>query len=213
MGSCCSDCCPDDDSSSESFQDERIRHSTADQGMGYAPSAVHRSTEKTGSNDYHTKILNLQTLHQNFMHEKRRYQISVYRGRGQFGAHHFIVISDGVNEDITLELTVEGEMSRVLSSQEKVMAAVHIYRGAKSDLDNKGVVECTLYMLTKIAANVLRRNPYYQLLNNNRQDFCNAFLDALKLKTYMTDPTKAEIATGSTIFSSMAASSFAGGSR
>ena len=214
MGCCCSDCCRDDDSTPKSFQDEKIRHSSADlqrQGMGYASSATHRPTERTGSNDYHTKILNLQTLHKNFMHEVRRYQISVYRGH--FGAHHYIVISDGVNEDITLELTVDGEKSRILSSQEKVMAAVQIYREPKCDLDNKGVVECTLHMLTEIAANVLSRNPNYNLLNNNCQDFCNAFLNALKKKTYMTDPTKAEIVTGSAIFSSMAASYLAAGSK
>ena len=72
-----------------------------------------------------------------------------------------------MNEDITLELTVDGEKSRILSSQEKVMGAVQIYREPKCDLDNKGVVECTLHMLTEIAANVLSRNPNYNLLNNN----------------------------------------------
>lgn len=169
--------------------------------------------KKTGSNDYHTKILNLHTLHQNFMYEVRRYQISVYRGQG-FGEHHYIVVSDGVHEDITLELTVGGEKSNILLSQEKVIAEVKIYRGRKSDLENKGVVECTLHTLTEVAANILRRNPYYNLISNNCQDFCNKFLNALQQETYMTDPRKAEIAGGAAITGSIVGSALvATGSR
>ena len=139
------------------------------------------------------------------MYEVRRYQISVYRGQG-FAEHHYIVVSDGVHEDVTLELTVRGtDRSNILLSKEKVITAVNIYQGRKSDLENKGVVECTLHTLTEIAANILRRNPYYNLVSNNCQDFCNKFLNALQQETYMTDPQKAAIGgaaiTGGTISS------------
>ena len=213
MGCCCSDCCCDKDDSPQNFQDKRAEHHEMkypsavpeDQGMRYPSTTAHQTATKTGTNDYHTQILNLPTLHQNFMYEVRRYQISVYRGR--FAEHHFIVVSDGVHEDITLELTVIGDKKSVLSGQEKVVAAVNIFRGDMNDLDKKGVVECTLHMLTEIAANILRRNPYYNLISNNCQDFCNKFLNELKQQTYMTDP---QIGTG---IATGVAASFVIGSR
>ena len=203
-------CCP------KNTQDEGIRYAsstTEHQGMKYeSPDTGHQGmrygsqqeTKNTGPNEYYAKILNLDTLHKNFMNKKRRYRISVYRGQS-FGQHHFIVVSDGDNEDITLELTVAGEKSAILSGQEKVIAAVNIFHGSKSELENKGVVECTLHMLTEIATNVIRRNPHYNLLSNNCQDFCNKFLDMLKLETYMTDPQKAKIAGTGTSFVGSAA--------
>ena len=218
MGCCCS----------KNTQDEGIRYApsttehqemkyestdTRHQGMRYgSPDTEHQGmrygsqqeTKNSGPNEYYTKILNLDTLHKNFMNKKRRYRISVYRGQS-FGQHHFIVVSDGDNEDITLELTVAGEKSAILSGQEKVIAAVNIFYGSKSELENKGVVECTLHMLTEIATNVIRRNPHYNLLSNNCQDFCNKFLDMLKLENYMTDPQKAIVGGTGTSFVGSAA--------
>ena len=173
---------------------------TEHQGMKYG---TQQETKNTGPNEYYEKILNLDTLHKNFMNKKRRYRISVYRGQS-FGQHHFIVVSDGDNEDITLELTVAGEKPAILSGQEKVIAAVNIFYGSKSELENKGVVECTLHMLTEIATNVIR-NPHYNLLSNNCQDFCNKFLDTLKQETYMTDPQKVMVAGAGTSFAGSAA--------
>lgn len=217
MGCCCSDCCKrNDDDSSQSSQEKNKRYASPAAHQGMTSPSAHQQNMKTGSNDYHTQILNLHTVHQNFMYEARRYQILVYRGQG-FAEHHFIVVSDGVNEDITLELTVGGEKSNILLSQEKVMAAVNIYRGRRSDLENKGTVECTLHTLTEVAANILRRNPYYNLSSNNCQDFCNKFLNALQQETYMTDPTKAKIVgvgvTAGCVSSSAIVAHFAAGSR
>ena len=84
MGCCWSYCCPDNDNdSSQTSRDKNTRYASPaeQQGMRSAAAAAHQQKMKTGSNDYHTKILNLRTLHQNFMHEVRRYQISVYRGQ------------------------------------------------------------------------------------------------------------------------------------
>lgn len=211
MGCCCSDCCCKNNN--DSSQDRMVSyasHDTEHQGTRYLPPINHPKTKKIGSNDYHTAILNLDTLHGNFMDETRRYQILVYRGNS-FGQHHYVVVSDGVNQDITLELTVAGEKSGILSGKEKVIAAVNIFRGRKSELEDKGVVECSLHMLTEIAADIIRRNTYYNLFNNNCQDFCNMFLDALNKQTYMTDPRKAMVGgTGTGIISSMVMMTAAG---
>ena len=169
---------------------EGVTYTNQHQDMGYATYAANQQTNNTGPNDYYKQIVNLNTLHKNFMHETRRYQISVHRGHYSFAQHHFIVVSDGMNKDITLELTVGGGVSTVLSSQENVIAKVNIFQGSKDDLDNKGVLDCTLYKLTEIAAAIIRENPYYNLLTNNCQTFCNKFLDKLELKTYMTDQEK-----------------------
>ena len=188
-----------------------ISPDTEHQGMGYATAATQQS-RNTGPNDYYIQIVNLNTLHKNFMHKERRYQISVYQG--SFGQHHYIVVSDGVNEDITLELTVGGGKSRILSGQEKAKAEVNIFQGSKSDLDKKGVVECTLHMLTEIAAAIIRENPYYNLVTNNCQTFCNKFLDALRQETYMTDPQRAAVGIiGTSFVGSVAVSASAAASR
>ena len=168
------------------------------QGMGYATAATQQS-RNTGTNDYY--IQNLNTLHKNVMYKERRYQISVYRG--SFGQHHYIVIDDGDNESITLGLTVGGGKSRILSGQEKAIPEVNLFQGSKDDLDNKGVVDCTLHKLTEIAAAIIRENSYYNLITNNCQTFCNKFLDALGQETYMTDPQKAAIGISGTGFASV----------
>lgn len=188
------------------------RYPNQDQGMGYDTHDTTQQTKNTGPNDYYVQILNLNTLHKNFMHKERRYQISVYRGHS-FAEHHYIVVSDGVNEDITLELTVGGETSAMLSGQEKVIAKAIIFQGRRSELENKGVVECTLHMLTEIAAKIIRENSYYNLATNNCQTFCNMFLNALKQETYMTDPQKAAIGIGSSFVGSVAVSASAAASR
>ena len=185
---------------------QAVRYTNQHQGMGYATHAANQQINNTGPNDYYMQIVNLNTLHKNFMYETRRYQISVHRGHS-FAQHHFIVVSDGVHEDITLELTVGGGVSTVLSSQENVIAEVNIFQGSKDDLDNKGVVNCTLQKLTEIAAAIIRENSCYNLVTNNCQTFCNKFLDKLELKTYMTDQKKATSKTGFSILGGSASTS------
>lgn len=163
-------------------------------GMEYLPTPTDRKPMRIGGyNDFHAKILNLGTLHKNFMYTERRYQISLYRSI-PFGGHHCIVVSDGVNEDITLELTVAGDKRAILSGQQETIPAVNIFNGDRRSLERKGTVECTLHKLTEIAANIIRRNPHYNFFSNNCQDFCNMFLDELSQETYMTDPQRAKMA-------------------
>ena len=180
--------------------------------MGYATATTQQS-RNTGPNDYYIQIVNLNTLHKNVMYKERSYQISVYRGHS-FGQHHYIVIDDGDNECVTLGLTVGGGKRRILSGQEKAKAEVNLFQGSKSDLDKKGVVECTLHKLTEIAAAIITENSYYNLVTNNCQTFCNKFLDALRQETYMTDPQKAAVEiTGTSFVGSVAVSASAAASR
>ena len=174
-------------------QDARTGHgspTTDHQGMEYGSPTTQQETEDIIPNDFYTAIIKLPTLHKNFMHLRRGYHIKVYRGKC-FGQHHYIVIHDGVNEDITLELAAVGEKSAISETGE-VTAVVRTLVGAKcSSLEHKGYVELTLYALTKVAADIINTNPHYNLLCNNCQDFCNKFLKALNIKTYMTDSEKA----------------------
>ena len=194
-------------------QHQSMEYTNQDQGMRYATHAAPQPTRNTGPNDYYIQILDLNTMHKNFMHEERRYKISVYRGHS-FAAHHYIVVNDGVNEDITLGLTVGGDKSRMLSGQEKAIAQAIVFQGKRSELENKGTVECTLHMLTEIAEKIIRENPYYNLATNNCQTFCNMFLSALKQETYMTDPQKAAVGIiGSSFVGSVGVSASAAASR
>jgi len=94
-------------------------------------------------NDFHEGIMRLETQHKHFMHQSKKYQISVYRYLG-FGGHHAIVISDGTNPHITFELTVMAGKSQAISGKEKAIAKVTEFSGDKNSLEFKGEVNCSL---------------------------------------------------------------------
>lgn len=145
--------------------------------------------EVVKSNAYFREIMKLPTLHQNLMLDLRKYRISLYKYAGIL-SHHAIVISDGQNEDITLELTVDGEKTKIMKGMQEVIPRSVVFKEDKSGLIDKGVVECTLYELTDIATGILNSDPNYNWFSNNCQDFCKKFLDETISETYMTDKEK-----------------------
>ena len=137
------------------------------------------------------------TQHKNFVHHRKKYTIFVQKTPLLQGGHHAIVISDGANDAITFELTVmSGKASAVIAGGPTI-AKVVIFQGNMSKLENYGEVTCTLYELTKTAANVLNSDRQYNWLSNNCQHFCIRFLEAHGLRTYTTDTRK--VVTGAAV--------------
>ena len=130
-------------------------------------------------NHYFAAIRNLPTLHSNFMMDIRKYHILSYRPPL---AHHAIVISDGKNEDVTLELTLDENF--------KLLPKSAVFNGDENHLKEMGTKYCSLYKQTEIAQQVYDNHGCYDLINNKCQDFCNKFLQANGLPTYETDAQK-----------------------
>ena len=108
------------------------------------------------------QIVNLPTKHKNFMLDIKLYQILSYRPPL---SHHAIVISDGWNEDITLELSKD--------KLDKTVPKSTVFNGDKDFLTEVGEKQTSLYEQTDIAQRVFDNHGEYDLLSNNCQDFCN----------------------------------------
>lgn len=157
----------------------------------------HSFVEVVRSNAYFREIMKLPTEHQKLMLDSRKYRISLYKYAGIL-SHHAIVISDGQNEDITLELTVDGEKTDKMKGLQEAIPRSVVFKENKSGLEDMGVVECTLYKLTDIATGILNSDPNYNWLSNNCQNFCKRFLEKTISATYQTDKEKAAALTKST---------------
>ena len=162
------------------------------------------SQQSIEHNDFYDELVELEgTLHKNFIHHRKKYAIFVQKTPLLEGGHHAIVISDGVNDAITFELTVmSGKASAVIAGG-RTIAKVVIFQGNMSKLENYGEVTCTLYELTQTAANVLNSDRQYNWLSNNCQHFCTRFLEAHGLRTYTTDTRK--VVTGAAVGAAAAA--------
>ena len=130
------------------------------------------------SNCFFKDIIKLPTLHKFFMLDIRKYRILSYQ---PFLSHHVIVVSDGKNEDITLELTKDEKYNKAMIPKSAV------FDGNKDALIEMGTKDCSLYEQTEIAQQVFDNHGEYNLISNNCQDFCNKILRANGLPTYQTD--------------------------
>ena len=170
------------------------------------PSSLHRASSQQSieHNDFYDELVELEgTLHKNFVHIKKKYTIFVQQTSLLKGGHHAIVISDGVNDAITFELMVISGKANAIISGGRTIAKVVVYRGDMNGLTPYGEVTCTLYELTKTAADVLNSNRQYNWLSNNCQHFCTRFLESNDLPTYTTDIRK--VATGVAVGTAAAA--------
>ena len=144
------------------------------------------SLQSIEHNDFYDELIELGTLHKNFIRLKQMYTISVDRS----SYHHAIVISDGRNDPITLELTVMGGKAGAMIAGGRTIAKVVVFKGNTNNLNKRGEVTCTLYDLTYKAAKILNSNRNYNWISNNCQNFCTRFLEVNGLPSYTTDTRK-----------------------
>ena len=123
---------------------------------------------------------------------RKRKTYTIYLHRDSY--HHAIVINDGRNVPITLELTVMGGKASAMIAGGRTIAKVVVFTDDTNDLNKRGEVTCTLYELTQKAAEILNSNRNYNWISNNCQHFCTRFLEANGLPSYTTDTRK--VATG-----------------
>ena len=155
-------------------------------GSSYSLSSTH-SQQSIEHNDFYDELIELKgTLHKNFVRKRKTYTIYLHRD----SYHHAIVISDGRNDPITLELTVMGGKAGAVMGGGRTIAKVVVFTGDTNDVEEFGEVTCTLYELTQKAAEILNSNRNYNWISNNCQHFCTRFLEANGLPSYTTDTRK-----------------------
>ena len=154
-------------------------------GSSYSSSSTHLQ-QTTGHNDFYDEIIELGTLHINSIHIEQMHTISVLQG----SYHHAIVISDGRLAPIKFELTVTGRKAGAMIVGGRTIAMVSVFRGDINDLDKRGEVTCTLYELTRKAAEIMNSDRNYNWISNNCQNFCTRFLEANGLPSCTTDTRK-----------------------
>ena len=131
--------------------------------------------------------------------EKRKFKIFLYKS-GPNDHHHIIVLSDGVDQDITIEfcsskthkvasLTAKpifsfigkyvpgfSKVENELQFLTKASLKSENFLGDKSQCIEKGTVESTLHELMAIAVKIYNENPEYHVISNNSHHFCEKFL-------------------------------------
>ena len=155
-------------------------------GSSYSLSSTH-SQQSIEHNDFYDELIELEgTLHKNFVRKRKTYTIYLHRD----SYHHAIVISDGRNVPITLELTVMGGKAGAVMGGGRTIAKVVVFTGDTNDVEEFGEVTCTLYELTQKAAEIINSDRNYNWISNNCQNFCTRFLEANGLPSYTTDTRK-----------------------
>ena len=87
----------------------RITTTTTTTGTTKSLQASAEDQEPVKPNVYYKKIEKLPTLHSSSMHEKKKYQISLYKSG--LAGYHDIIVSDQRNEDIIFTLRAKNQKS------------------------------------------------------------------------------------------------------
>ena len=134
------------------------------------------SASAGNDNEYKQAREKLLQKYSDIMHRQLKYDVYLIRNEG---IHHFLVLHYKERQvSIRLELTQEWGKTIFLQSD---------YKGTLRDEDHQGEIENTLNNIFSIGSQIIcDYKEQYQLLHQNCQEFCSAYLKRLGLSGYIT---------------------------